>query len=110
MKPLALSDAELAAVMAAARPLAPRLRDAFVRDVASVLAREPMIGDGIVVRVCQEVQRRYFDPPMLDAPRGNLVVSLALEKHLFLNAARRRPVVSLCGKKPCDINERHNPF
>jgi hypothetical protein len=38
------------------------------------------------------------------------VVSLALEKHLFLNAARRRPVVSLCGKKLCDINKRLDPF
>jgi hypothetical protein len=38
------------------------------------------------------------------------VVSLALEKRLFLNVPRKRLLVSPFGKKPCDINERHNPF
>jgi hypothetical protein len=38
------------------------------------------------------------------------VVSLALEKRLFLNVRRKRLLVSLSGKKFCDINERLNPF
>jgi hypothetical protein len=38
------------------------------------------------------------------------VVSLALEKHLFLNVPRKRLVVSPCGKKSCDINKRLDPF
>src|SRR6516225_12295473 len=42
--------------------------------------------------------------------RWSVVVSLALEKHLFLNVRRKRPLVSPFGKKFCDINERHNPF
>jgi hypothetical protein len=43
---------------------------------------------------------------------GNIatVVSLALEKHLFLNAPRKRSVVSLFGKKLCDINKRPESF
>ena len=40
----------------------------------------------------------------------SVVVSLAPEKHLFLNVRRKRPLVSPFGKKFCDINERHNPF
>jgi hypothetical protein len=42
--------------------------------------------------------------------RGAGVVSLALEKHLFLNVPRKRPVVSPCSKKSCDINKRLDPF
>ena len=34
-----------------------------------------------------------------------LVVSLAVEKLLFLNVRRERLLVSLFGKKSCDINE-----
>jgi len=34
-----------------------------------------------------------------------LVVSLAVKKRLFLNARRKRLLVSLFGKKLCDINE-----
>jgi hypothetical protein len=37
--PLALTDDELAAVMDAARPIPPRLRDEFLRDVADTLAQ-----------------------------------------------------------------------
>ena len=38
------------------------------------------------------------------------VVSLALEKRLFLNVRRKRLLGSPFGKKLCDINERLNPF
>src|SRR6516162_9077359 len=38
------------------------------------------------------------------------VVSLALEKRLFLSVRRKRLLVSPFGKKLCDINERLNPF
>ena len=41
---------------------------------------------------------------------GLAVVSLAPEKRLFLNVRRKRLLVSLFGKKLCDINERLNPF
>jgi hypothetical protein len=36
---------------------------------------------------------------------GAAVVSLAVKKLLFLNVRRERPLVSLFGKKSCDINE-----
>jgi len=42
--------------------------------------------------------------------RWSVVVSLAPEKRLFLNVRRQRLLVSPCGKKLCDIRERHNPF
>jgi hypothetical protein len=62
-KPLALSDSELDAVMAAARPLESHQRDGFLRDIATELSKLPAIGDGAVYRTIVEVQRRYFDAP-----------------------------------------------
>src|SRR5262249_12050927 len=38
------------------------------------------------------------------------VGALAAEKRLFLNASRKRLLGALSGKKPCNINERLNPF
>src|SRR5262249_7945637 len=38
------------------------------------------------------------------------VVTLALEKPLFRNVPRKRPVVTLLGEKSCDINKRLDPF
>jgi hypothetical protein len=61
--PLALS--EITTIMAASRPLAVADRDAFLRDVCAVLSTQPVLGDGVVGRVCREVRRRYFDPPHL---------------------------------------------
>jgi len=54
IRPIALSDSELRAVLAAARPIPPDRRDAFLRELASTLHR------AIVA-----VQRKYFDPPDL---------------------------------------------
>jgi hypothetical protein len=74
-------------------------------------------------RVVVEVQRRYWDPPShipastTDGPGladhavpRRPVVTLALEKPLFRNVPRKRPVVTLLGKKLCDINKRLDPF
>jgi hypothetical protein len=62
---LALNDNELDTVMAAARPLAPDLRDAFLHAVAHAL-RGHEIGPGLVARTCRELQRDFLDPPDLD--------------------------------------------
>jgi hypothetical protein len=66
MPPIRLSDSELDAVMAAARPLPVERRDAFLQSVAGALqGRE--VGPGVVHRVCAETQRAFFDPPQLAA-------------------------------------------
>lgn len=62
--PLALTDAELDIVFAAARPLDVDLRDPFLQAVANALMHERgPIGPGVVHRVCRELQRQFFVPP-----------------------------------------------
>jgi hypothetical protein len=68
--PLRLSDDELTAVMAAARPLPVERRDAFLQEVAAELGHCNEIGPGVVHRVCAETQRRFFDPPDLGRASG----------------------------------------
>jgi hypothetical protein len=65
-RPLALDDAQITTIMRAARILAPADRDAFLRQVAAVLELQPAIGDGVVARVCREIQQRYWVPPAID--------------------------------------------
>ena len=67
LRPIALTDEQLSAVMAAAQPLALADRSAFLEDVAAALAALPTIGDGVVGRVVREVQSKYFHPE-LDPP------------------------------------------
>jgi hypothetical protein len=61
--PLALSDAELAAVLDAAAPLEPTARNAFLSDVAAELAKHSELGPGSIHRLVREMQPRYFDAP-----------------------------------------------
>jgi hypothetical protein len=61
---LKLTDSELDIVFAAARPLALQARDPFLRDVAERLAALPHLDDGVVHRVCAEVQREHWKPPV----------------------------------------------
>jgi hypothetical protein len=70
MPPIHLSDDELDAVMAAARPIAVERRDAFLQDVATLLHGCGEIGPGVVHRICAEVQRRHFDAPDLSRAAG----------------------------------------
>jgi hypothetical protein len=70
LKPIHLSDDELTAVMNACRPLQPRDRDQFLKDIAAELASLPMLGDGAVHRAIVSVQRRHFDPPDLRTAVG----------------------------------------
>jgi hypothetical protein len=62
--PIALSDAQLDAIFAAARPLAVRDRDGFLQAVAEQLHGRRDLGDGDVDRAIRAVQRRFFDPPL----------------------------------------------
>jgi hypothetical protein len=57
---ISLSDSELAAVMEAARPIPPRDRDQFQREVAVVLAKHEVVGVCLVSRIAAELQRRYL--------------------------------------------------
>jgi hypothetical protein len=65
--PLHLTDDQLAAVLRAAEPLAVGDRGAFLQDVAAALQGQEL-GDGAVYRTVAQVQRRYYDPPILSAP------------------------------------------
>jgi hypothetical protein len=69
-QPLKLSDSELDAVFAAARPIARDRRDEFMQAVADALGAEREIGPGVVFRVLRDTQKRYFDPLICD--RGTL--------------------------------------
>jgi hypothetical protein len=70
-KPLALSDAQMSAVIRACDPLLPPDRDAFFRALANVLRGEPQpIGDGAVFRAVRSLQREFFRPPTVTNP-GN---------------------------------------
>jgi hypothetical protein len=68
MPPIRLSDAELDAVFAAARPLTVDRRDGFLQEVADALATCSEIGPGTVHRICAVTQRKFFDPPDLGIP------------------------------------------
>ena len=71
MSLIKLSDDELDVVMAAARPLDIRVRDAFLQEVANGLASCAEIGPGTVHRICAATQRQFFDPPDLGTPGAN---------------------------------------
>jgi hypothetical protein len=61
--PLALSDEQMSAVLAAAEPLAPSDRSQFLQALADALRNEPMIGDGVLARTIRHVIRPFFRPP-----------------------------------------------
>jgi hypothetical protein len=55
---VSLSDLELHRLLAAAKPLPPDWRDAFLQDVATMLAA---MGEGAVHRAIESVERCYRD-------------------------------------------------
>jgi hypothetical protein len=69
MSPIRLTDSQLETVMRAAGALNVYDRDDFLRAVAQELAGREL-GDGIVGRVCAELQKRFWRPPEVDG-RGN---------------------------------------
>ena len=60
--PLALTDAQLDQVLAYAQPLDPEDRGKFLTEVAQKLNGHE-VGDGILARVCADVQARYQSRP-----------------------------------------------
>jgi hypothetical protein len=70
-RPIALTDSEITTIMAAAKPLSTADRDAFLQHVAAALASQPVLGDGVVSRICREVFKQHWRAPELDVrPRG----------------------------------------
>jgi hypothetical protein len=59
-KLLRLSDEQLTAVMAAAKPLSPPDRSAFLEQVAQALQAAPEIGDGVLHRTIATLQRQFL--------------------------------------------------
>jgi hypothetical protein len=56
--PLSLNDDEYNAVQAAAAPIHPLQRDAFLKALA-VLERHPVVGPGLLHRVAAELQKTF---------------------------------------------------
>jgi hypothetical protein len=57
--PLSLSDDEFAAVQAAAAPIHPMQRDAFLKALAAELERHPVVGPGVVFRAAAALQKTF---------------------------------------------------
>jgi hypothetical protein len=98
-RPLALSDDELAQVMAACRSLPVRDRDAFLQGVAEALRSCDEIGPGAVHRAIVTVQRRHFDPPDLSRSTGltaHSVGSVGLMSAYYSGAAVLRTLRRVC--------------
>jgi hypothetical protein len=66
LPPIALSEAQMCALLAASYPLPPTARAAFLEACAKEIAAMPELGDGILHRMIMRVQKLYFDPPDLD--------------------------------------------
>jgi hypothetical protein len=64
--PIALSEAQMLALLAASYPLPATARAAFLEACAKELAALPELGDGILHRMIMRVQKLYFDPPDID--------------------------------------------
>jgi len=60
--PISLSDDQLTTITNAAEVLHPRDRTAFMEAVAARL-QEQAIGDGIIGRLCRELQAQFLRPP-----------------------------------------------
>jgi hypothetical protein len=71
---LRLTDQQISAIMAAARPLERGHREAFLEEVAAMLQKYPEVGDGQLHQLLREVQRKHFDAPLSTAqePRRGL--------------------------------------
>src|SRR5262249_41473357 len=65
-RPLGWSEGETSHMRAAARPLSPADRDAFLQHIAAALAALPMLGEGAVARTVREVFKQHWKAPELD--------------------------------------------
>jgi hypothetical protein len=68
-KPIALSEEQMLALLAASYPLPPQSRAAFLEACARAIAAMPELGDGVLHRTIVRIQREFFDPPDIDDRR-----------------------------------------
>jgi hypothetical protein len=62
--PIRLSDAEMSAVLDAAKPIHVNDRDEFLRAIAHALnGQGGQLGPGTIFRIAREVQARFLVPP-----------------------------------------------
>ena len=76
---MSLSDIEYDAIQAAAAPIHPQQRDAFLKALAVELERHPVIGPGLVHRCAADLQRTFL-------VTGRIETALTLSRD-----PRRRP-------------------
>jgi hypothetical protein len=67
---VALTEQQMTAIWAAARPLPPHARGAFLEDVANEISRHPTLGDGSLHRLIMQIQKKHFDPPDFATDNG----------------------------------------
>ena len=76
--PIAVSDAQMNAILTAAAPLQPLERAAFLASLAHRLRQEAEPVGGALNRLIREVVREFWRPPALDeqqhTPRSRRVV------------------------------------
>jgi hypothetical protein len=75
--PIALSEAQMCALLAASQPLPPQSRGPFLEACAREIANLPELGDGVLHRTIVRVQKLYFAPPDVDGrmPRVSKLLS-----------------------------------
>jgi hypothetical protein len=67
--PIALTEPQMLALLAASYPLPAPARPLFLEACAKEIAAMPELGDGALHRMIVQVQRIYFDPPVLESGR-----------------------------------------
>jgi hypothetical protein len=67
--PIALTEPQMCALLAASYPLPPQSRGPFLEACAREIANLPELGDGALHRMIVRLQKMYFDPPDLDTGR-----------------------------------------
>ena len=69
--PVDFSEAELDIITDAARPIDPAHRAEFVEAVLTALVPHCVLGEGLVHRICRDLQQRFINMPRVPT-RGNV--------------------------------------
>ena len=69
--PVDFSEAELDIITDAARPIDPAHRAEFVEAVLTALVPHRVLGEGLMHRICRDLQQRFINMPRVPR-RGNV--------------------------------------